>query len=283
MLLLTVIIILLSIYIIKSENIKTAIKKDIEKIIPNNQHQYEKAQGEQHYHYNREISRKEQQYKPNQYEQNSQTNINAKDITTEIRTSFLKILDILKTYYYKLKNAAKKYLKEISIDKNIKDNTKHKDVQKPVDNIPQYNQLYQHNEEPSEYQVNEFDKTNKPSSKIAYIISFIVSLIASFLGYCLTYYCVFQYIANSYSEAELNYYAYMYGDAYGYYIIGQSIDIMSLIYKIVIGVTIVVVIGTGYCYLGNDKTKNKFWIVVFAAIGIFLGTFIFNQALLSEF
>ena len=56
--LLIILIILLSIYIIKSENIKTAIKKDIEKIIPNNQHQHDKAQGEQHYNYNREISRK---------------------------------------------------------------------------------------------------------------------------------------------------------------------------------------------------------------------------------
>ncbi|MDU1201593.1 MAG: hypothetical protein E7A06_01485 [Clostridiales bacterium] len=41
--LLIILIILLSIYIIKSENIKTAIKKDIEKIIPNNQHQHDKA------------------------------------------------------------------------------------------------------------------------------------------------------------------------------------------------------------------------------------------------
>lgn len=260
MLLLIIIIILLSIYIIKSDNIKTAIKKDIEKIIPNNQHQHEKAQGEQ----------------------NSQTDINTKDITTEIRTSFLKILDIFKTYYYKLKNTAKEYLKEISINKNIQDNIKHKDVQKPVDNVPQYNQLYQHNEEPNQYKVNELDKTKKSSSKIAYIISFIVSLIASFLGYYLTYYCVLQYITNSYSEFELDYYAYTYGDAYAYYIIGQSIDTMSLIYKIVIGATIALVIGTGYCYLGNDKSKNKFWIVVFAAIGIFLGTFIFNQTLLSE-
>ena len=47
--LLIILIILLSIYIIKSENIKTAIKKDIEKIIPNNQNQHDKAQGEHHY------------------------------------------------------------------------------------------------------------------------------------------------------------------------------------------------------------------------------------------
>lgn len=280
--LLILIILIASIYIIKSENIKTAIKKDIEKIIPNNQHQHDKAQGEQHYHYNREISRKEPQYEQNQNEQNQQTDTNAKDIITEIRTSFLKVLEILKTYYYKLKNAAKEYLKEISVDKNVQDNIKHKDVQKQVDNVPQNNQLYQHNEEPSQYKANEPDNTKKPSSKIAYIISFIVSLIASFLGYWLTFYCVLEYIADSYSQSELDYYAYMYGDAYGYHIIWESMDTMSLIYKIVIGVTIAAIIGAGYCYLGEDKSKKKFWIVVFAAIGIFLGTSIFNQALLSQ-
>lgn len=109
--LLIILIILLSIYIIKSENIKTAIKKYIEKIIPNNQHQHDKAQGEQHYHYNREISRKNPLYEPNQDKQNSQTDTNINDTITEIKTSFLKVLEISKTYYYKLKNAAKDYIK----------------------------------------------------------------------------------------------------------------------------------------------------------------------------
>lgn len=149
-------------------------------------------------------------------------------------------------------------------------------MQKPVENV----QLYQHNEEPSQYKVNEPDSTKKLSSRIVYIISAIVSLIASIFGYYLIYYCVLQCIANSYSESELDYYAYTYGNAYGYYIMGQTIDIMEIIYKIVIGVTIAVVIRAGY--LGKDKSKNKFWIVVFAAIGIFLGTFIFNQTLLNE-
>lgn len=282
MLFLIILIILLSIYIIKSENIKNAIKKDIEKIIPNNQHQHDKAQGEQQYNYNREISRKEPLYEPNQNEQNQQTDTNAKDIITEIRTSILKVLEILKTYYYKLKKNAKEYIKKISIDKNVQNNIKHKDVQKPVDNVPQHNQLYQHNEEPSQYKVNEPDNTKKPSSKVTYIISFIVSLIASFLGYYLTFYCVVEYVADSYSQSELDYYSYMYGDVYGYHIIWECMDKMSLIYKIVIGVTIAAIIGAGYCYLGEDKSKKKFWIVVFAAIGIFLGTAIFNQALLSE-
>ena len=110
----------------------------------------------------------------------------------------------------------------------------------------------------------------------------IVSLIASFLGYYLTYYCVLGYIVDSYSQSELEYYEYIYCNTYRYYIIGQFMDTMSIIYKIVIAVTFAVIIGAGYFYLGDDKSKKKFWIVVFAAIGIFLGTFIFHQALLSE-
>ena len=276
--LLILIIVIASIYTIKSENIKNAIKKDIEKIIPNNQHQHDKAQGEQQYNYNREISREEQLCEPNQNEQNQQTDTNINDTITEIKASFLKVLEILKTYYYKLKNAAKEYIKEISVDKNVKD----KKVEKPVEHVPQNNKLYQHNDEPSQYKVNEPAKEKKSSSKIAYIISFIVSTIASVVGYYITFYCVAQSIANSYSQSELDYYAYMYGDAYGYHIIGQIMDTMSLIYKIVIAVTFAVIIGAGYFYLGDDKSKKKFWIVVFAAIGIFLGTFIFHQALLSE-
>ena len=92
--LLIILIILLSINIINSENIKTAIKKDIEKIIPNNQHQHDKAQGEQHYNYNREISRKNPLYEPNQDKQNSRIDTNINDTITEIKTNFLKVLEI---------------------------------------------------------------------------------------------------------------------------------------------------------------------------------------------
>ena len=100
--LLILIILIASIYIIKSQNIKAAIKKDIEKIIPDNQ--YNKPQGEQQYHYNREISRKKPAYEPNQDKQSQQKDTNAKDIITEIKTIFLNIVDALKTDYYKLKN-----------------------------------------------------------------------------------------------------------------------------------------------------------------------------------
>ena len=93
--LLILIILIASIYIIKSQNIKAAIKKDIEKIIPDNQHN--KPQGEQHYNYNRKISRKKPPYEPNQDKQSQQTDINAKDIITEIKTIFLNIVDALKT------------------------------------------------------------------------------------------------------------------------------------------------------------------------------------------
>mgnify|MGYP004598661823 CR=1 FL=1 len=144
--LLILIIVIASIYIIKSQNIKAAIKKDIEKIIPDNQHN--KPQGEQHYNYNREISRKKPAYEPNQDKQSQQTDTNAKDIITEIKTIFLNIIDALKNYYYKLKNLLKEYLKEISIENDVEDDVKH--VEKPVYNVPQYNQQYQHNNQPSE-------------------------------------------------------------------------------------------------------------------------------------
>lgn len=140
--LLILIILIASIYIIKSQNIKAAIKKDIEKIIPDNQ--YNKPQGEQHYNYNREISRKKPAYEPNQDKQNSQTDINAKDIITEIKTIFLNIVAALKSDYYKLKNSIKEYFKEISVEKDIKH------VEKTVYNGPQYNQQYQHNNQPSQ-------------------------------------------------------------------------------------------------------------------------------------
>lgn len=58
-------------------------------------------------------------YEAKQNGQNQQIDTNAKKIITEIRTSFLKVFEILKTYYYKLKNTAKEYIKKISIDKNV--------------------------------------------------------------------------------------------------------------------------------------------------------------------
>ena len=100
--LLILIILIASIYIIKSQNIKAAIKKDIEKIIPDNQHN--KPQSEQHNNYNRKISRKKPPYEPNQDKQNSQTDTKIRDIITEIKTNFLNIVGALKSDYYKLKN-----------------------------------------------------------------------------------------------------------------------------------------------------------------------------------
>lgn len=171
--LLILIILIASIYIIKSQNIKAAIKKDIEKIIPDNQH--DKPQSEQHYNYNRKISRKKPVYEPNQDKQNSQTDINAKDIITEIKTIFLNIVDALKTDYYKLKNSIKEYFKGISVEKDVKH------VEKTVYNGPQYNQQYQHNNNPSQCRSKWEEVEDKIMSVSTYILAAIISLCGSMM------------------------------------------------------------------------------------------------------
>lgn len=283
MTLVLILIILLSIYITKSKNIKAAIKKDIEKIIQNNQHQHDKPQGEQQYHYNREISRKKPTYEPNQDKPNSQTDINTKAITTEIKTIFLNIVDALKNYYYKLKNSLKEYLKDISIENDVKDDVKH--VEKPVYNVPQYNQQqYQNNDEPSEFTVKDRKMPKESSLKILCAISLMLSLTFSIVLYMGAHYSVLEYIVNSHSEGELTYYAYIYGNAYGYYMIRESIDIMSYVYMGVTLVTIASVILAINFYLErkDEESRKTLYIVVFIAIGIFLGTFIYDQLVLSE-
>ncbi len=175
--LLILIILIASIYIIKSENIKTAIKKDIEKIIPDNQHN--KPQSEQHNNYNRKISRKKPVYEPNQDKQNSQPDINAKDIITEIKTIFLNIVGALKTDYYKLKNSIKEYFKEISVGKDVKSDIKH--VEKTVYNGPQYNQQYQHNNNPSQCRSKWEEIEDKIISVSTYILAAIISLCGSMM------------------------------------------------------------------------------------------------------
>lgn len=275
--LLIILIILLSIYIIKSQNIKAAIKKDIEKIIPDNQH--DKPQGEQHYNYNREISRKKPAYEPNQDKQSQQTDINTKDTITEIKTIFLNIVDALKTDYYKLKNSIKEYFKEISVGKDVKSDIKH--VEKTVYNGPQYNQQYQHNNQPSECKVKETKTEKKILSKKVYIIALIVSFIISIIAYYLITSCVISYIVDSHSKEELAYYAYIYGNAYGYYLIDQSVAIMDAIYKVVIALSVVGVILSAYFYVKKGEDQ-KYWIICFIAIGIVLGTIVFRQLLLSE-
>lgn len=173
--LLIILIILLSIYIIKSENIKTAIKKDIEKIIPNNQHQHDKAQGEQHYNYNREISRKKPVYEPNQDKQSQQTDTNAKDIIMEVKTIFLNIVGALKADYYKLKNSIREYFKEISVEKDVKH------VEKTVYNGPQYNQQYQHNNNPSQYRSKWEEIEDKIMLSSPYVLADMIALFGTIL------------------------------------------------------------------------------------------------------
>ena len=272
--LLILIILIASIYIIKSQNIKAAIKKDIEKIIPDNQHN--KPKSEQHYNYNQKISRKKPVYEPNQDKQSQQTDTNAKDIITEIKTIFLNIVGALKTDYYKLKNSIKEYFKEISVKKDVKH------VEKTVYNGPQYNQQYQHNNnEPSECKVKETKTEKKILSKKVYIIALIVSFIISIIAYYLITSCVISYIVDSHSKEELAYYAYIYGNAYGYYLIDQAVAIMDAIYKVVIALSVVGVILSAYFYVKKGEDQ-KYWIICFIAIGIVLGTIVFRQLLLSE-
>ena len=200
---------------------------------------------------------------------------NAKDIITEIKTIFLNIVGALKSDYYKLKNSIKEYFKEISVKKDVKH------VEKTVYNGPQYNQQYQHNNEPSECKVKETKTEKKILSKKVYIFALIVSFIISIIAYYLITSCVISYIVDSHSKEELAYYAYIYGNAYGYYLIDQSVAIMDAIYKVVIALSVVGVILSAYFYVKKGEDQ-KYWIICFIAIGIVLGTIVFRQLLLSE-
>ena len=280
--LLILVILIASIYIIKSQNIKEAIRKDIEKIIPDNQHQHDKPQGEQHYNYNRKISRKKPPYEQNQDKQNSQTNINAKDIITEIKTIFLNIAEVLKTDYYKLKNSIKEYFKEISVEKDVKSDVKH--VEKTVYNGPQYNQQYQHNNEPSECSSKWEEIEDKIMSVSSYILAAMISLCGSMIGNTLLYYFMPEIIINSQSPYEVLYNTFMYGKGYEYAINETSNQIINFIYGIGIVVSIAALILSGYSYMKNkdDAHKKRFLIVIIVVFNVFLGTFISNEILYSE-
>lgn len=274
--LLILIILIASIYIIKSQNIKGAIKKDIEKIIPDNQHN--KPQGEQHYNYNRKISRKKPPYEPNQDKQNSQPDINAKDIITEIKTIFLNIVAALKSDYYKLKNSIKEYFKEISVGKDVKH------VEKTVYNGPQYNQQYQHNNNPSQCRSKWEEIEDKIMSVSTYILAAIISLCGSMIGNASLYYFIPEIVINSQSPYEVLYNTFMYGKSYEYAINEASNQIINFIYGIVIVASIVTLILSGYFYIKNkdDAHKKRFLIVIIVVFNVFLGMFISNEILYSE-
>ena len=112
----------------------------------------------------------------------------------------------------------------------------------------------------------------------------MLSLTFSIVLYMGAHYSVLEYIVKSHSEGELTYYAYIYGNAYGYYMIRESIDIMSYVYMGVTLVTIASVILAINFYLErkDGESRKTLYIVVFIAIGIFLGTFIYDQLVLSE-
>lgn len=278
--LLILIILIASIYIIKSQNIKAAIKKDIEKIIPDNQHN--KPQSEQHNNYNRKISRKKPVYEPNQDKQNSQTDINAKDIITEIKIIFLNIVAALKSDYYKLKNSIKEYFKEISVGKDVKSDIKH--VEKTVYNGPQYNQQYQHNNNPSQCRSKWEEIEDKIMSVSTYILAAIISLCGSMIGNASLYYFIPEIVINSQSPYEVLYNTFMYGKSYEYAINEASNQIINFIYGIVIVASIVTLILSGYFYIKNkdDAHKKRFLIVIIVVFNVFLGMFISNEILYSE-
>ena len=274
--LLILIILIASIYIIKSQNIKAAIKKDIEKIIPDNQ--YNKPQGEQHYNYNRKISRKKPAYEPNQDKQNSQTDINTKDTITEIKTIFLNIVAALNSDYYKLKNSIKEYFKEISVGKDVKH------VEKTVYNGPQYNQQYEHNNNPSQCRSKWEEIEDKIMSVSTYILAAIISLCGSMIGNASLYYFIPEIVINSQSPYEVLYNTFMYGKSYEYAINEASNQIINFIYGIVIVASIVTLILSGYFYIKNkdDAHKKRFLIVIIVVFNVFLGMFISNEILYSE-
>ena len=275
--LLILIILIASIYIIKSQNIKAAIKKDIEKIIPDNQH--DKPQGEQHYNYNREISRKKPAYEPNQDKQNSQTDINTKDTTTEIKTIFLNIIGALKTDYYKLKNSIKEYFKGISVKKDVKH------VEKIVYNGPQYNQQYQHNNQPSQCSSRWEKIEDKIMLSSPYVLADMIALFGTILLYGLIFYLVYfgiyKFIANPHGQYGILYSDYKYMRTYGSTIIAISVKIINIIYRLLTLGGIVEVILSGYSYKKNNdvKSRKKLLIAVIVTINIFLGTFVFNHFL----
>ena len=78
-------------------------------------------------------------------------------------------------YYYKLKNSIKEYFKEISVGKDVKH------VEKTVYNGPQYNQQYQHNNNPSQCRSKWEEIEDKIMSVSTYILAAIISLCGSMM------------------------------------------------------------------------------------------------------
>jgi len=197
----------------------------------------------------------------------------------EIKTIFLNIVDALKNYYYKLKNSLKEYLKEISIENDIKH------VKKPVYNVPQYNQQqYQNNDEPIKYTISWQAIEDKIMSVSTYILAAIISLCGSMIGNASLYYFIPEIVINSQSPYEVLYNTFIYGKSYEYAINETSNQIINFIYGIVIVASIVTLILSGYFYMKNkdDAHKKRFLIVIIVVFNVFLGTFISNEILYSE-
>ena len=85
----------------------------------------------------------------------------------------------MKSDYYKLKNSIKEYFKEISVEKDVKSDIKH--VEKTVYNGPQYNQQYQHNNEPSECSSKWEEIEDKIMLSSPYVLADMIALFGTIL------------------------------------------------------------------------------------------------------
>ena len=184
----------------------------------------------------------------------------------------------MKSDYYKLKNSIKEYFKEISVGKDVKH------VEKTVYNGPQYNQQYQHNNNPSQCRSKWEEIEDKIMSVSTYILAAIISLCGSMIGNASLYYFIPEIVINSQSPYEVLYNTFIYGKSYEYAINEASNQIINFIYGIVIVASIVTLILSGYFYIKNkdDAHKKRFLIVIIVVFNVFLGMFISNEILYSE-
>lgn len=185
----------------------------------------------------------------------------------------------MKNYYYKLKNSLKEYLKDISIENDVKH------VEKPVYNVQQYNQQqYQNNDKPIKYTISWQAIEDGIMSVSTYILAAIISLCGSMIGNTLLYYFIPEIVINSQNPYEVLYNTFMYGKGYEYAINETFKQVINFIYGMGIVVGIAVLILSGYSYIKNKdyEHEKRFWILIIVVFNIFLGTFIYNNILYGE-
>ena len=130
------------------------------------------------------------------------------------------------------------------------------------------------------------DNSNVTNSSMRwnYLILFIASCVISTIAYWFVYKGVLNHIADSYTSAELDYYAYLYGNSFGNYILGISEGMMKSIYKVVMDVAMVVILVSGVFYkrTTNKKIDKRCCIFFFIALGVICGTLIFRYLLFQK-